>query len=44
MKFYEKIKIATIENIDATATILKLAKHMPNLKVIDLIVYFNNNN
>ncbi|XP_012059579.1 PREDICTED: putative fatty acyl-CoA reductase CG5065 [Atta cephalotes] len=32
MKFYEKIKIATIENIDATATILKLAKHMPNLK------------
>ncbi|KAG5318915.1 FACR1 reductase, partial [Pseudoatta argentina] len=37
VKFYEKIKIATIVNIDATATILKLAKHMPNLEVIDLI-------
>ncbi|KYN28992.1 hypothetical protein ALC57_01639 [Trachymyrmex cornetzi] len=32
MKFYEKIKTAIIVNIDATATILKLAKHMPNLK------------
>ncbi|KYN44336.1 hypothetical protein ALC56_01201, partial [Trachymyrmex septentrionalis] len=32
MQFYEKIKISTIVNIDATATILKLAKHMPNLK------------
>ncbi|XP_018052176.1 PREDICTED: fatty acyl-CoA reductase 1-like, partial [Atta colombica] len=37
MQFYEKIKISTIINIDATATVLKLAKQMPNLKVIDLI-------
>ncbi|EGI66350.1 Putative fatty acyl-CoA reductase [Acromyrmex echinatior] len=32
MQFYGKIKISTIVNIDATATILKLAKRMPNLK------------
>ncbi|XP_011067886.1 PREDICTED: putative fatty acyl-CoA reductase CG5065 [Acromyrmex echinatior] len=41
VKFYEKIKIATIVNIDATAIILKLAKHMPNLKVIDSTIYSN---
>jgi len=43
MQFYEKIKISTIVNIDATATVLKLAKQMPNLKVIDLIICFSNN-
>ncbi|KAG5307557.1 FACR1 reductase, partial [Pseudoatta argentina] len=32
MQFYEKIKISTIVNIDATATIIELAKHMRNLK------------
>ncbi|KYM75387.1 hypothetical protein ALC53_14083, partial [Atta colombica] len=42
MKFYEKIKIATIENIDATATILKLAKHMPNLKFIHVSTIYSN--
>ncbi|XP_071644754.1 fatty acyl-CoA reductase wat-like [Temnothorax longispinosus] len=32
VRFNENIKSATIINVNATATILKLAKHMPNLK------------
>ncbi|XP_011704930.1 PREDICTED: putative fatty acyl-CoA reductase CG5065 [Wasmannia auropunctata] len=32
LRFHEKIKIATMINVNATATILKLAKQMSNLK------------
>ncbi|TGZ48232.1 Fatty acyl-CoA reductase, partial [Temnothorax longispinosus] len=32
VRFNENIKSSTIINVNATATILKLAKHMPNLK------------
>jgi len=47
VRFDEKIKVSTIMNVNSTATILNIAKYMPNLKVIlflILITIYNINN
>jgi len=47
VRFDEKFKVSTIMNVNSTATILNIAKYMPNLKVIlflILITIYNINN
>jgi len=38
VRFDEKIKVSTIINVNSTATILNIAKYMPNLKVIFFLI------
>jgi len=38
VRFDEKIKVSTIINVNSTATILNIAKYMPNLKVILFLI------